>query len=177
MREVGVVFSKVKIFGHPIDPMLIAYPVAFYTATLVGFMIYAATANHFWLKLTIAANVAGVAMALIAAVPGFIDWAFGIPSGSRPKIHGLRHMLLNVGALVLFAISLFYYVGYWSSAENESATLGIILSIVGVLLTVAAGFHGWMLIQDDHVGVRLTAEQERIDASVLGDRPTARRGS
>jgi uncharacterized membrane protein len=164
-------YSKVKVFGHPIHPMLIAYPVAFYTATLVGFLIYAGSNNPFWLKLTIAANIAGVAMAAVAAIPGFIDWATGIPRGTRAKTHGFRHMLLNVGALVLFAISAVYYARYWSQPDHESAALGIVLSLLGVLLTVAAGFHGWMLIQDDHVGVRLTPEQQVLDrASVDGER-------
>ena len=38
-------YSKIKIFGHPIHPMLVAYPIAFYTSTLVGFIIYGATSN------------------------------------------------------------------------------------------------------------------------------------
>jgi hypothetical protein len=32
-------YSKVKLFGHPIHPMLVAYPIAFCTATLVAFII------------------------------------------------------------------------------------------------------------------------------------------
>ena len=33
-------YSKVKIAGHPIHPMLVAFPVAFYTATLVCYLVY-----------------------------------------------------------------------------------------------------------------------------------------
>jgi uncharacterized membrane protein len=157
------VYSRIKLFGHPIHPMLVAYPIAFYTSTLVGFIIYAVTDDHFWLRLTIAANTAGVVMALLAAIPGFIDWAMGIPRGSRAKTHGLRHMVLNVASLVLFAITLILYLGDWSGPSDPSPALGIILAGVGVLLTIAAGFHGWVLIQDDHVGVRLTLEQELLE--------------
>jgi uncharacterized membrane protein len=169
------VYSKVKIFGHPIHPMLVSFPIALYTSTLVGFVIYAATGDHFWLKLTIAANLASVVMAVLAALPGFVDWAFGIPSGTRPKAHGLRHLLLNVSALILFAIDLFYYVGHWSGARNVSAVLGVVLAAIGVLLTIAAGFFGWTMIQDDHVGVRLTREQEQIDTADIEARPALRR--
>jgi uncharacterized membrane protein len=157
------VYSKVKLFGHPIHPMLVAYPIAFYTSTFVGFIIYAVTNDHFWLRLTIAANAAAVLMAVLAAVPGFIDWAFGIPRGTRAKTHGFRHMILNVGSLALFAITLLVYLDEWTESSDASATLGIILAGVGVLLTIAAGFHGWMLIQDDHVGVRLNPEQELLE--------------
>jgi uncharacterized membrane protein len=157
------VYSKVKLFGHPIHPMLVAYPIAFYTSTLVGFIIYAATNDHFWLRLTIAANAAAVVMAMLAAVPGFIDWTFGIPRGARAKTHGFRHMILNVASLTLFAITLLVYRDEWSESSDATVTLGIILAGSGVLLTIAAGFHGWMLIQDDHVGVRLTPEQELLE--------------
>jgi uncharacterized membrane protein len=160
-------YSKVKIFGHPMHPMVVAYPIAFYTSTLVAFVVYAASGDPFWLKLAIAANIAGVVMAVVAAIPGFLDWALGIPSGTRAKTHGLRHLILNVSALILFAINMLAYAGEWESPTGVSVTLGITLSAVGVLLTVAAGFHGWMLIQDDHVGVRLTAEQEAADLANL----------
>ena len=32
-------YSKVKIAGHPLHPMLIAFPVALYTVTLIAFAI------------------------------------------------------------------------------------------------------------------------------------------
>lgn len=145
--------SKIKIFGHPIHPMVIAYPVAFYTATLVGFIIYGATDDPFWLKLTIAANVAGVAMAVVAALPGFLDWLLAIPSRTEAKRTGLLHMGLNVTALVLFAISMLVYIGAWDGPA-KSAGLGIVLAALGVGATVGAGFLGWSLVQDHHVGVR-----------------------
>ena len=72
-------YSKVKIAGHPIHPMIIAYPVAFYTATLVCFIVYHSNLNVFWFKVAVVANAAGVVMAVVAALPGFIDW-LGIPS-------------------------------------------------------------------------------------------------
>ncbi len=160
----NVVYSKVKLFGHPLHPMLVAYPIAFYTATLAGFAIYAVTNAHFWLRLTVAANAAAVGMAAIAAVPGFIDWAFGIPRGTRAKVHGLRHLILNVSSLTLFVISLLLYLDEWTESSDANPTLGLILAGTGVLLTILSGFHGWMLIQDDHVGVRLTPEQERLES-------------
>lgn len=156
-------YSKLKIFGHPIHPMIVAYPIAFYTSTLVAFLLYALTGDAFWVRVAIAANVAGVVMAVVAAVPGFIDWLVGIPSGTAAKRTGLIHLSLNVSALVVFAISLFAYIGRWADPQEASATLGIVLSLVGVALTVAAGFQGWKLIQTHHVGVSLTPEQERME--------------
>src|SRR5207302_11435134 len=120
-------FSRIKIFGHPIHPMLVGYPVAMYTATLAGFIVYAVRGDLFWLKLTIAANVVGVGMAVLTALPGFLDWLLGIPTGTPAKRTGLLHMAANVTALALFAVSLGVYVTYWNG-PLESAALGIVLS-------------------------------------------------
>ena len=94
-------YSKVKIAGHPVHPMLIAFPVAFYTAALVCYIVYNNNDNPFWFKVALVANVAGVAMAALAAIPGFIDWLF-IPPDSSAKKTGLFHMVCNVLALVCY---------------------------------------------------------------------------
>ncbi|MFN2568899.1 MAG: DUF2231 domain-containing protein [Candidatus Dormibacteria bacterium] len=154
--------AKVKLFGHPIHPMLIAYPIAFYTATLVALVIYAVGGDVFWFKVGFAANVAGVAMAVLAALPGFVDWAIGIPGGTPAKSTGWQHMLLNVLALVLFAITLGVHAGQLNDASPEKP-LGVILAAVGVIATVLAGFRGWALIQRHHVGIQLTTEQQRLE--------------
>jgi uncharacterized membrane protein len=154
-------YSKVKILGHPIHPMLVAYPIALYTSTLVAYIIYAANKDPFFFKAAVAANLAGVVMAAITALPGFIDWAVGIPSGVPAKSHGLTHMLLNVTALVLFVINAIIHTGSWTNPSGEAS--GIILALLGVLCTVGAGYFGWTMIQTDHVGVELSAEQERLD--------------
>lgn len=83
-------YSKIKFAGHPIHPMLVAYPVAFYTATLVCYIVYSSNQNLFWFKVAVVANIAGA----VAAIPGFIDWLF-IPSDSRAKKTGLFHMILK----------------------------------------------------------------------------------
>jgi uncharacterized membrane protein len=154
-------FSKVKILGHPIHPMLVAYPIALYTSTLVAYIIYGANNDPFFFKAAVAANVAGVVMAALTALPGFIDWAVGIPTGHPAKQHGLTHMLLNVTALVLFVINAIIHTGDWDKPSGTAS--GIILSLLGVLCTVGAGYFGWTMIQTDHVGVALTPEQERLE--------------
>jgi len=154
-------YSKVKIFGHPIHPMLVAYPIALYTSTLVAYIIYAANKDPFFFKAAVAANIAGVVMAAITALPGFVDWAVGIPSGTPAKSHGLTHMLLNVAALVIFIINAIIHTGNWSHPSGTGS--GLILALVGVLLTVGAGFYGWTMIQNDHVGVELSPEQARLE--------------
>lgn len=155
-------YSKAKILGHPLHPMLVGFPVAFYTATLVAFIAYASSMDAFWFRVGVVANWAGVIMAGLAAVPGFIDWAVGIPRTSPARKTGLIHMALNVGVLVLFIINGVMASNHWDEALPTGGT-GIPLSLIGVLLTLASGFLGWSLVQDHHVGIRLTPQQEQLE--------------
>lgn len=142
--------------------MLIGFPVAFYTATVASYAAYAATGNRFWFQLGVVANIAGVIGAALAAIPGLIDWAAGIPSGHPAKTTGLRHMLLNVGALLFFGANAYVQYGQWNDpAPVYGAALA--LSIIGMILTLGAGFLGWKMVQTHHVGVNLTPEQARFE--------------
>jgi uncharacterized membrane protein len=153
-------YSKVKIFGHPIHPMLVAYPVAFYTATLVCYIVYNSNQNPFWFKVAVVANIAGVIMAAVAAIPGFIDWLF-IPARTAPKTTGLFHLACNVLALVCFGAVVLIEYKKWNDVQP---TLGpaILLSAIGFLLTIVAGFLGFTLIQKHHVGVDIENPNQRI---------------
>jgi hypothetical protein len=73
-------------------------------------------------------------------------------------------MLLHVPALVLFIINAIVHTGDWKNPTGTGS--GIILALLGVLCTVAAGSFGWTMIQNDHVGVALTSEQERLEQGV-----------
>lgn len=166
-------YSKAKILGHPIHPMLVGFPVAFYTGTLVAFIVYATTLNVFWFHLAGVANWAGVVMAAVAAVPGLLDWAIGIPRSSAAKKTGLVHMALNVASLLLFLISAVTTSNHWDEAL-PAAGVQTVLSALGVLLTLPAGFLGWSLVQDHHVGVQLSSEQERFEPVVPQSRRVTR---
>lgn len=107
-------YSKAAIAEHPLHPMLVAFPVAYYTGSLVGFAVYVANGRQFWLNLAIALAIAGAGMAILAALPGLVDLAFGIPRGSQAKVLGLAHGTLNVTALGLFIASAVIYVGRWN---------------------------------------------------------------
>jgi uncharacterized membrane protein len=156
-------YSKTTIAGHPIHPMLVAFPIAFYTATLIAYIAYAAGVHDvFWFRLGYVANVAGVLTGVIAAIPGSIDWNYGIPAESPAKRTGLIHMIANVSALVFFILSLWVNSDRYSLLAPD-ATAGIVLSLLGVVATLVAGAMGWTLTGTHHVGVDLTPEQERID--------------
>lgn len=162
--------SRVKILGHPVHPMLVGYPVALYTATLAAFAIYAAGGDVFWFKFAVAANLAAVAFAVLTALPGFVDWAFGIPARSRAKRTGLMHMGLNVVALALFAANLAIHVHRWGDPAPGGSASGIVLAALGMVATLGAGFLGWTLVQDHGIGVAREAVRELSGEPVRSSR-------
>ena len=60
-----VMYRKVKVGGHPLHPMLVAFPVVLYTATLVCFVVQRLSGDLFWFRTGWIANCAGVCAALI----------------------------------------------------------------------------------------------------------------
>jgi uncharacterized membrane protein len=153
-------YSKVKIAGHPIHPMLVAFPVAFYTATLVCYIVYSSNKDPFWFKVALTANIAGAVMAAVAALPGFIDW-LNIPRDSRAKKTGLFHMMCNVLALVCFGVTAFLQCPKWND-PNPELGIAIPLTAIGFILTLAAGFLGWTLVQKHHVGVDIEHPGQKL---------------
>jgi uncharacterized membrane protein len=154
--------SKARIAGHPIHPMLVGFPVTLYVVALASFVAYAAGAEPFWFRVGVYSNLGGVVLAAIAAIPGFIDWAFAIPAGTPAKSTGLAHLVCNVGALLLFGLNI---ILQWPHRADALPPFGlsVLLPAVGIVLTVIAGFLGWKLVQTHHVGVELTPEQERYE--------------
>lgn len=154
-------YSKIKIAGHPLHVMLVGFPVTFYTATFICFIIHYANADPFWFKVAVIANCAGVVTALLAAIPGFIDW-LNIPKIKKAKRTGILHMLLNVSTLTVLSINLYLQYPKWNDAAPDAAP-ALLLTGLGFILTIMAGFLGWSLVQKHHIGVALTDEQQRID--------------
>ena len=149
-----VMLTKARIAEHPIHPMIIAFPVALYVCTAVALIVFGGTSDPFWFRLAFWTNLAGVVMAAIAALPGFID-LIALPGHSRARATGYKHAGLNVAALVLFLISCVMLGERWS-AGVLSYTAPLVLSLCGVAATIGAGWFGWMMVQTHHVGVKPT---------------------
>jgi hypothetical protein len=61
-------------------------------------------------------------------------------------------MVCNVLALICFAVTAWLECPKWNDA-NPGLGISVPLTAVGFILTLAAGFLGWSLVQKHHVGV------------------------
>src|SRR5437868_9247848 len=97
--------STAQIAGHPIHPMLIPFPVAFFVATFACDIAFLRTGNADWAMATEWLLGAGLVMAALAAVAGLIDF-FG-----EKKIRNLNDAWWHAGGnvtAVLIAAYNFY---------------------------------------------------------------------
>lgn len=156
--------STASIAGHPLHPMIIPFPIAFLVSTLATDLVFLSTGEAGWATASMWLLGAGIAMALLAAVLGFTDFA-----GDR-RIQRLRHawlhMIGNLIAVALAAVS--FYLRASGGAAEAVAPAGVTLSAVVVLLLLFNGWMGWELVYKHHVGV---ADDDSADfRSSLADR-------
>src|SRR5947209_13918102 len=65
--------STASIAGHPIHPMLIPFPIAFFVATFVCDLAFWGSRNASWFDATLWLLGAGLIIAALAAVAGLTD--------------------------------------------------------------------------------------------------------
>lgn len=140
--------SKASIKSHPLHPILIAFPIAFFLGTLGFDLAGSLTENASFTQTAGYLEIAGVVLALVAAVPGIIDFIFVIPPESSGKKRGLQHGLLNITMVILFAIAWVYRRGY-----NAQPSVFIGLEVAGCLLLLIAGWLGGTLVYRNQIGV------------------------
>jgi len=159
--------SRAKVFGHPIHPMLIPFPlglfgmaVVFDLIDLIGDWDSLARAAYYMIA-------AGIITGLLAAVFGAIDW-LAIPGGTRAKGVATTHGLGNVAIVILFAITWLLRSG---DPPADAAGLPIVLEVAGLLGALVTGWLGGELV--DRLGVGVDPGAHPDAPSSLSGRPAS----
>lgn len=159
--------STARIAGHPIHPMLIPYPFALLSAAAIFDVIdrvqdrrrapgagrdraYGRTAGHL--------QTAGLLSAVVAAVPGIVDYFGTVPRGSQAGRQATWHAAFNSSALATFLLA-----QRERQADGATTDRGLGLALLGTVLLGAGGWLGGHLVYHHHIGV-----DDRSPATRLG---------
>jgi uncharacterized membrane protein len=126
--------------------MLVAVPIGLWVFALVCDVVYASSGNGVWQTVATYCVAGGIVGAILAAVPGLIDY-FSIDEAEMKRI-GTLHLAVNLGAVVIFAINL--WLRFRLPPESN---LPLALSIVGVLGIGVGGWLGGEMVYVKGIGV------------------------
>jgi uncharacterized membrane protein/nitrite reductase/ring-hydroxylating ferredoxin subunit len=153
-----------KPMGQALHPFLVHFPLALFG---LSFVLDLASLLFKPAPMLVAAAfyslVTGLVLALVAAVPGFIDY-IDIRRDHKAKLIATYHMLLNLMAVALYGLNLGLRAGSIRAASTPMLALMVSLVCLGIL--TVSGYLGGSMVYDHGVGVgrhrRRTATPEEI---------------
>ena len=141
--------SRVKLFGHPVHPMLIVFPLGLLATAVIFDIIYLISGTDLLPTASYYMIAAGVLGGLLAAIFGFIDW-MALPKDTRAKNLGLWHGLGNFVLVLLF-------IGSWLLRRDNlnfiPDSLALVLSFAATALALITAWLGGELVYRLGVGV------------------------
>jgi uncharacterized membrane protein len=159
--------SHAKIAGHPLHPMLIPFPIAFFVSTLATDLLYRGTGSAGFAAASMWLLGAGIAGALLAAVFGFID--FFTERRVRAMRQAWLHMGGNLSVVVLEVVNLYLRAASPLRTVTNGQTA---LSAIVVSLLLFTGWMGWEMVYRGHVGV---SDEPEVAMIPIRTNATARR--
>lgn len=140
--------SRASLKTHPLHPMLIGFPIAFFMGAFVFDLLSLLLDQPTFTTTGYHLVIAGIIGGLLAAVPGFIDFLHTVPPKSSAKKRAAKHGLLNVTNLLLFVVVFFL-------RRNDSVDFAwiVVLEAIGVGILSTAGWLGGTLVYRNQIGV------------------------
>ena len=140
--------SKAHFKGHPLHPILVSFPIAFFIGTLAFDVLGLLYDRNDFHVTAMYLNIAGIGFALLAAIPGIVDYIFIIPPKSSAKKRGATHGLINITMVIIFSVALVL-----RQKQDVSFAIIISLEIAGIILLSIAGWLGGTLVFRNQIGV------------------------
>src|SRR5213596_300382 len=144
-------FLEGKPLRHPLHPLLVHFPIGlFILSLLLDLASFAFRSTPDLVRDAFYAMLLGIIMALIAAVPGFVDYT-DIRGDHPGRRTATAHLTLNLIVVGLYGINL----GVRSSTLDAFKTpVGpLILSLIGIALLSVSGYLGGRLVYDEGISV------------------------
>ena len=147
--------SRVKLLSHPLHPLLVHLPIGVLVTSLIFDIIGLATGTAVWAGASFWMIVFGTGGALLAAIPGLIDY-FLLPLTRETHRLATYHMILNLTVVGLFIADIFWRLSLFPRVPVVVYFVPIgpfILSIIGIVTLGISGWIGGQLVYHHRVGV------------------------
>jgi nitrite reductase/ring-hydroxylating ferredoxin subunit/uncharacterized membrane protein len=141
--------SKAELFGHPLHPILIPFPLAFLTGAFVFDAAGVALGSPTVWTTGAYLSLAGIGTAALAAVPGLIDFLYQVPPRSSAKRRATFHMISALTAVALFGLAWLGRSGF--AAEPSLGVIGA--ELIGLVALGSAGWLGGTLVYRNQIAV------------------------
>jgi len=140
-----------KPLQHPIHPMLVHFPIGFLVLSfLLDLVSMAFPEVPNLVRGSFYAMLLGIITALLAAVPGFVDYS-DIRRDHPGKTTATRHMTLNLMVVAIYGINL--WIRSSALSDPKISLLPLLLSIIGIGLLSVSGYLGGRLVYDQGIAV------------------------
>ena len=151
--------STASFKDHPIHPMLVTLPIGLWVGSIVCDIVYAATKTVFWYDMAYWSMAFGIVGALLAAIPGLVDYNTTIRKSENAYATARTHMILNLTVVVAYAVNL-WLRGDYNAVGGTMLGLVIALSVVSLAVLSFSGYLGGHLVY--HFGIGMSRESLRV---------------
>jgi uncharacterized membrane protein len=141
--------TNVRFLGHALHPMMVVMPLGMLAGSVAFDLVFFATRVPIFSRVSFWNLTGGIATALLAALIGLID-LLATPPRTRARRVGVAHLLVMLGAVLMFLIS-------WATRlylQFLAVTAGqFVLSVIALVLLSIGGWLGGELVERFGVGV------------------------
>jgi uncharacterized membrane protein len=153
--------TRITIAGHPIHPMLVTIPIGLWVFSFICDLVFVSTGDARWDITAYFTLGGGIVGALLAAVPGLLDF-LGLHEPRERRV-GMIHLILNLSIVAIQAIN------FWLRSEPDVSVgnLPVLLSLVAIAVLVVSGWLGGQLVHvfgvtQPHHGEAESLEHDRL---------------
>jgi uncharacterized membrane protein len=143
-----------RIWGHPVHPLLVHFPVAFWTVAALAYVAASAGLTEGTLAFASLANGAGLVMALPAMVAGLLELRT-IGEQSNALRVATWHLMIMTAVWLCFLIALLLSTSAQTMMAPATAQLiATAAAVIGFLLMAVGGWLGGRLVYEFGIGVK-----------------------
>jgi uncharacterized membrane protein len=143
--------AAASFLKHPLHPLLVAFPIGLLVASFIFDLLNLWENRELWQTLAFYNMAGGLIGAVLAAVPGLLDYAALKDEKVLQIAHW--HFGVNVALLGIYAANVWLRTASGKAYSGDLQIVPFFLSIIGQLLLVVSGWLGGELVYVHGVAV------------------------